>query len=71
MYKLVVDAEDGEGLSAIQKAEVYISVTGRNTALPEFERPMYRFTVSEDVDPDKSVGAVEATYNGQSTGEVT
>ena len=69
VYTLTIAATDGGSLSALQRAEVQISVTGPDYSPPEFERSMYRFQVKEDVQPDKSVGRVRATYPGSTTGK--
>ena len=57
---------DGEGLHSEVQAEVHLSVTGPNYNPPQFERPMYRFTISEAVSNNTFVGNVRATYGGSS-----
>ena len=51
----------------MEAAEVYLSVTGPNYNPPQFERDMYRYSISEKVDPDTYVGSVRATYAGSSS----
>lgn len=66
LYTLRIDAVDGGGLHSTESAEVHLSVTGPNYSPPQFERPMYRFKVSEEVAADTPVGNVRAVYGGSS-----
>ncbi|KAL4230834.1 condensed mesenchymal cell proliferation [Mactra antiquata] len=66
VYRLIISAVDGGGQSALQQAEVYISVTGPDSNPPTFEHRVYRFEVSEDVLENTVVGIVRATYAGSS-----
>lgn len=68
VYHLVIDAQDGDGQSALQRADVYISVTGPGSNPPIFEQRVYRFTIPEDVNDDTFVGIVRAKYAGSSDG---
>ena len=67
LYSLRIDAVDGGGRHSGEPAEVYLSVKGPNYNPPQFERDMYRYSISEKVDPDAYVGSVRATYAGSSS----
>ncbi|XP_020495326.2 protocadherin-23 [Labrus bergylta] len=58
--KLSITAQDGEGLTSVQPAEVTINVLRSTQAPAIFQRSRYSFMVSEDAPPWTSVGAVEA-----------
>lgn len=58
--KLLITAQDGEGLTSARPAEVTINVLRSAEAPAVFQRSRYSFTVPEDAPPGTSVGTVEA-----------
>lgn len=58
--KLLITAQDGEGLTSGRPAEVTISILHNAQAPAVFQRSRYTFTVPEDAPPGTSVGTVEA-----------
>ncbi|XP_045202941.2 protein dachsous-like [Mercenaria mercenaria] len=68
VYRLVIDAQDGGGQRAVQRADVYISVTGPGSNPPIFDQRVYRFTISEDVAENTFIGIVQAKYTGSPDG---
>ena len=67
LYTLIIEAVDGGGRSSTGPAEVHLSVTGPDYNPPQFERPMYRFIISEAASEDQFVGNVKAEYVGSSS----
>lgn len=57
---LSITAQDGEGVTSIQPAEVTINVLRSSQAPAVFQRSRYSFAVPEDAPPGTSVGTVEA-----------
>nr|XP_009680681.1 PREDICTED: protocadherin-16 [Struthio camelus australis] len=60
LVQLVISARDGGGLQAQPNARVNISIVEGTVSPPVFEQAQYFFTVSEDMLPGASVGAVRA-----------
>uniref|UniRef100_A0A8C3A9J7 Protocadherin-16 n=1 Tax=Cyclopterus lumpus TaxID=8103 RepID=A0A8C3A9J7_CYCLU len=58
--KLLITAQDGEGLTSVRPAEVTVHVLRSAQAPAVFKRSRYTFTVPEDAPPGTPVGAVEA-----------
>lgn len=58
--KLLVTAQDGEGVMSARPAEVTINVLHSVQAPAVFQRSRYTFAVPEDAPPGTSVGTVEA-----------
>uniref|UniRef100_A0A665W9S6 Protocadherin-16 n=1 Tax=Echeneis naucrates TaxID=173247 RepID=A0A665W9S6_ECHNA len=58
--KLSITAQDGEGLTSVQPAEVTINVLRSSQAPAVFQRSHYTFTVPEDAPPGTAVGLVQA-----------
>lgn len=58
---MIVSAQDGGGLFALDHAKVNISVVAGLVAPPVFEHTQYYFTVSEDVLRGTVVGIVQAS----------
>ncbi|KAM4590460.1 protocadherin-16-like isoform 1-T2 [Fundulus diaphanus] len=58
---LVIAAQDGGGLLALENARVNISVVAGLVAPPVFEQTQYHFTVSEDALRGTEVGIVQAS----------
>lgn len=58
--KLLVAAQDGEGVTSARPAEVTVNVLHSAQAPAVFQRSRYTFTVPEDAPPGTSVGTVEA-----------
>lgn len=58
--KLLITAQDGEGLTSARPAEVTINVLHNTQAPAVFQRSRYTFLVPEDAPPGTSVGSVEA-----------
>lgn len=58
--KLLVTAQDGEGVTSARPAEVTIDVLHSARAPAVFQRSRYTFSVPEDASPGTSVGTVEA-----------
>uniref|UniRef100_A0A3B5LDQ8 Protocadherin-16 n=1 Tax=Xiphophorus couchianus TaxID=32473 RepID=A0A3B5LDQ8_9TELE len=59
--KLLITAQDGEGLSSARPAEVTINVVQSGQAPAVFQKSSYAFTVPEDAPLGTSVGTVEAS----------
>lgn len=59
--KLLITAQDGDGLSSARPAEVTINVVQSGQAPAVFQRSRYAFTVPEDAPLGTSVGTVEAS----------
>lgn len=73
IYKLEVTATDGEGLTSIIPAHVYISITGQNSHPPVFDHLTYSFSVPEDTVHGTTVGTIHATVqpvNGVTPGKI-
>lgn len=73
IYKLEVTATDGEGLTSITPAHVYISITGQNSHPPVFDHLTYSFSVPEDTVHGTTVGTIHATVqpvNGVTPGKI-
>uniref|UniRef100_A0A7N8YCI1 Protocadherin-16 n=1 Tax=Mastacembelus armatus TaxID=205130 RepID=A0A7N8YCI1_9TELE len=62
--KLLITAQDGEGVASARPAEVTVNVLRSAQAPAVFQRSRYIFTVSEDAPPGTSVGTVEAVNPG-------
>ena len=60
-HRLNITATDGGGLSSVQDAEVFLSVTDSAQRPPIFEISRYTFAVKEDVAKNAIVGTVNAT----------
>lgn len=58
---MVISAQDGGGLLALENARVNISVVAGLVAPPIFEQAQYYFTVSEDALRGTVVGIVQAS----------
>lgn len=58
--KLLVTAQDGQGVMAVKPAEVTINVLRTARAPAVFHKSRYTFTVPEDATPGTTVGTVEA-----------
>nr|XP_020469983.1 protocadherin-23 isoform X2 [Monopterus albus] len=58
--KLLIRAQDGEGLTSARPAVVTVNVLRSAQAPAVFQRSRYTFTVPEDAPPGTSVGTVEA-----------
>lgn len=58
---MIVSAQDGGGLFALEHAKVNISVVAGLVAPPVFEQTQYYFTVSEDALRGAVVGIVQAS----------
>ncbi|XP_014897498.1 protocadherin-16 [Poecilia latipinna] len=65
--KLLITAQDGDGLSSARPAEVTINVVQSAEAPAVFLRSRYAFTVPEDAPLGTSVGTVEASSLSDST----
>ena len=60
LHVLNITAVDGGGLSALETAQVSISVLDSEQMPPVFLQPRYSFAVREDVETATSVGTVNA-----------
>uniref|UniRef100_A0A3Q3LUN9 Protocadherin-16 n=1 Tax=Mastacembelus armatus TaxID=205130 RepID=A0A3Q3LUN9_9TELE len=69
--KLLITAQDGEGVASARPAEVTVNVLRSAQAPAVFQRSRYIFTVSEDAPPGTSVGTVEAVNPADSTESVS
>uniref|UniRef100_A0A3Q1HYB0 Protocadherin-16 n=1 Tax=Anabas testudineus TaxID=64144 RepID=A0A3Q1HYB0_ANATE len=69
--KLLITAQDGEGLTSARPAEVTINVLRSAEAPAVFQRSRYSFTVPEDAPPGTSVGTVEAVNPADSVEPVS
>lgn len=58
---MIVTAQDGGGLFALDNAKVNISVVAGLVAPPVFEQTQYYFTISEDTLRGTVVGIVQAS----------
>ncbi|MED6259232.1 hypothetical protein ATANTOWER_019154, partial [Ataeniobius toweri] len=59
--KLLITAQDEDGLASARPAEVTMNVVQSAQAPAVFQRPRYTFTVPEDAPVGTSVGTVEAS----------
>ncbi|MED6291640.1 hypothetical protein CHARACLAT_025623, partial [Characodon lateralis] len=69
--KLLITAQDEDGLSSARPAEVTMNVVQSAQAPAVFQRPRYTFTVPEDAPVGTSVGTVEASKPGDATESVS
>lgn len=58
--KLLITAQDGEGVMSVKPAEVTINVLRSARAPAVFQKSRYAFMVPEDATPGTTVGTVEA-----------
>lgn len=58
--KLLLTAQDGEGVTSVKPAEVTINVLHSARAPAVFHKSRYTFMVPEDAKPGTTVGTVEA-----------
>uniref|UniRef100_A0A3Q2NQU6 Protocadherin-16 n=1 Tax=Fundulus heteroclitus TaxID=8078 RepID=A0A3Q2NQU6_FUNHE len=69
--KLLITAEDGDGLASPRPAKVTINVVQSAQAPAVFQRSRYTFTVPEDAPVGTSVGGVEASNPADATETVS
>ncbi|XP_023190165.1 protocadherin-23 [Xiphophorus maculatus] len=69
--KLLITAQDGDGLSSARPAEVTINVVQSGQAPAVFQKSSYTFTVPEDAPLGTSVGTVEASNLSDATEPVS
>ncbi|MEQ2272563.1 hypothetical protein XENORESO_000308, partial [Xenotaenia resolanae] len=69
--KLLITAQDEDGLSSARPAEVTMNVVQSAQAPAVFQRPRYTFTVPEDAPVGTSVGTVEASNPADATESVS
>ncbi|XP_047222516.1 protocadherin-23 [Girardinichthys multiradiatus] len=69
--KLLITAQDEDGLASARPAEVTMNVVQSAQAPAVFQRPRYTFTVPEDAPVGTSVGTVEASNPADATESVS